>query len=88
MAVLTLVERGGATRSFHVLNVTAKTLRPLVLGNARPKAQLMTDEAPVYGYIGRKLVGHSTVNHRADEYARLGRFVRSSTTADTGERVK
>jgi transposase-like protein len=30
-AVLSLVERNGAVRSFHIANVTAKTLRPLVV---------------------------------------------------------
>ena len=79
MAVFTLVEREGHARSFHVPNVTAKSLRPLLTGNASRKSHLMTDEAPVYRNIGREFAGHSAVNHSADKYARLGGFVHSNT---------
>lgn len=47
MAVFTLVERDGEARSFHVANVTAKTLRPLIVKNADRRSHLMTDESPV-----------------------------------------
>jgi hypothetical protein len=30
----------------------------------------MTDDAPVYGPIGRQFAGHGTVNHSAEEYVR------------------
>ncbi len=46
--VVSLVERGGEVRSFHVANVTAKTLRPIIVKIASRKSTLMTDESPVY----------------------------------------
>jgi len=79
MAVFTLVEREGEARSFHVANVTAKTLRPIIVKHASRKSHLMTDESPVYPKIGDEFAGHGTVNHSADEYARLGGFIHSNS---------
>ena len=69
-AVFTLVERDGEARSFHVANVSAKTLRPIIVKTASRKSYLMTDESPVYPRIGREFTGHGTVNHSAKEYVR------------------
>jgi transposase-like protein len=69
-AVLTLVERGGEARSFQVANVTAKTLRPIIVQAASRKSTLMTDELAVYSRIGFEFSRHATVNHGAGEYAR------------------
>lgn len=71
-AVMTLVERDGGARSFHVANVTAKTLRPIVVKVASRESYLMTDEAGMYKSIGREFAGHGTVNHSIEEYARGG----------------
>jgi transposase-like protein len=46
--VVALVEREGHVRSFHVANVTAKSLRALIVTNVDPKAHLMTDESSMY----------------------------------------
>jgi transposase-like protein len=43
-AVVTLVEREGRARSFHVANVTAKTLRPIINANTSKASALMSDE--------------------------------------------
>jgi len=45
--VFSLVERDGQVRSFHVANVTAKTLRPIIVKHASRKSYLMTDECLV-----------------------------------------
>ncbi|MDP3660787.1 IS1595 family transposase [Phenylobacterium sp.] len=71
-AVVTLVERGGAARSFHVANVTAKTLRPVIVKNASRKSHLMTDGARMYPRVGREFAAHSAVDHASGEYVRLG----------------
>jgi len=68
--VFTLVERDGEARSFHVANVNAKTLRPILVKNASRKSYLMTDEHTVYPSVGREYAGHGTVNHSAEEYVR------------------
>jgi transposase-like protein len=73
--VMSLVERGGEVRSFHVKNATAKTLRETAVKIASRKSYLMTDENPAYTKLGKEFEGHGTVNHSANEYARLGGFI-------------
>jgi len=68
--VVTLVERGGRARSVKVEDVTAASLRSVVLGNADVKSALMTDELGSYRRIGRRFASHDTVNHSAEEYVR------------------
>jgi transposase-like protein len=73
--VMSLVERGGEVRSFHVKNATAKTLRDTAVKIASRKSYLMTDENAAYTKLGKEFEGHGTVNHSANEYARLGGFI-------------
>jgi len=68
--VVALVERDGSVRSFHVPNVSAKTLRPIVVSQVNRASYLMTDESAVYTDVGREFSGHGTVNHSAGEYVR------------------
>ncbi len=77
--VVSLVERGGETRSFHVANVTAATLRPIIVKHASRKSYMMTDEATVYPSIGDEFAGHGTVNHCAEEYVKTGGFHHTNT---------
>jgi transposase-like protein len=78
-AVMTLVERDGGAMSFHIANVTATTLRPIIVKHASRASHLMTDENLVYVKLGREFAGHSSVNHSADEYVRLGGFAHTNT---------
>jgi transposase-like protein len=68
--VLSLVERDGRVRSFHVPNVTAQTLKPIIVANVDKASYLMTDESPVYWSIGREFSGHGALNQSAQEYVR------------------
>jgi transposase-like protein len=68
--VLSLVERDGRVRSFHVQNVTAQTLKPIIVSYVNKATYLMTDESPIYWSIGREFSGHGAVNHSAQEYVR------------------
>src|SRR5712691_3772791 len=68
--VLSLVERDGSVRSFHVPNVTAQTLKPIIVAHVHKASYVMTDEATVYPAIGREFFGHGSVNHSAEEYVR------------------
>jgi transposase-like protein len=79
MKVLSLVERDGDVRSFHIPNVTGKTLAPILKAQIAQEAHLMTDEAPVYTKPGYAFKEHSVVNHRAYEY------VRGNVTTNTVE---
>ncbi len=79
-AVLSLIDRdNGRVRSFHVPNVTAKTLKPIIAKNVQAASVLMTDEATVYSGIGKRFEAHHTVIHSANEYARLGSYVHINT---------
>ena len=47
-AVFSLVERNGEVRSFHVANVTANTLKPILKEQVIQDAHLMTDDGRQY----------------------------------------
>ncbi len=78
-AVVTLVEREGRARSFYVANVTAKTLRPIIVTNVNKATAIMTDESRVYPGTGKEFASHTTVNHSANEYARLGGWAHTNS---------
>jgi len=69
-AVLSLVERGGEVRSFHVPGVSAKTLKPYLKYHIDPDAHLMTDDAGQYRILGPEFAQHDVVCHSNDEYVR------------------
>jgi transposase-like protein len=69
-AVMTLIERGGGARSFHIANVTAKLLRPLIVMSASRRSSLMTDDAKWYQRVGEEFASHHAVNHAQNEYVR------------------
>ena len=77
--VLTLVERNGDSHSFHIANVKAKTLRDTIVRVVDRQSHLVTDELTSYPPVGREFAGHSTVNHSASEYVRLGGFAHVNT---------
>jgi ISXO2-like transposase domain len=70
--VMTLVERGGSARSFHIDGVRAGDLLPIIRANLSKEARLMTDEANYYKVIAdiEGIASHETVNHSKDEYVR------------------
>lgn len=70
MKVVSLVERNGEKRSFHVEKINPKTLRPILEKQIAEKAKFMTDDAGVYKTIGKSCASHGIVNHTAGEYAR------------------
>lgn len=68
--IVSLVERGGEVRSFHVQSVTSKTLKPILMSQVSKDANLMTDEAKMYKNIGKEFASHNAVTHSALEYVR------------------
>lgn len=68
--VLTLVERGGSARSFHVESTSVAQIVPLVRANIAKETALMTDEANQYKAVGREFASHDAVNHGQEEYVR------------------
>jgi transposase-like protein len=68
--VLTLVERGGSARSFHVDGTRIADIAPIINANINRESKLMTDDAGWYKEIGEDFLRHDTVNHSAEEYVR------------------
>lgn len=69
-AVLSLVERGGEVRSFHVDNTSAAHVIPILKANIAKETALMTDEAGQYRYAGQHFASHDFTTHSAGEYVR------------------
>lgn len=72
MAVVSLVEREGRARSFHVANVNAKTLRGILVTNVSRDTALLTDELSGYKGVGKEFLAHGAVSHSTGEYVRDG----------------
>lgn len=79
MKVLSLVERGGNVRSFHVPDINARTLKPILKKHISKDARLMTDGAGYYRGLDKHFAEHSTVDHGHGEY------VRGDTHVNTAE---
>jgi transposase-like protein len=69
-AVLSLVERGGKVRSFHVAGTSAAHLVPILRANIAKETAVMTDEAGQYAHLSKEFASHEFVNHSAGEYGR------------------
>jgi transposase-like protein len=68
--VLTLVERGGAARSFHTDGHSVASIVPIVRQNIRRESKLMTDAAQHYKVVGKEFAEHGRVEHKRGEYVR------------------
>jgi transposase-like protein len=70
--VLTLVERGGSARSFHIDSTSIADIAPIVRANIKRETSLMTDAANQYRALGKEFATHDAVHHERDEYVRDG----------------
>jgi transposase-like protein len=69
-AVMSLIERKGRVRSRHVPEVSAKTLRPIIVDSIAKDTHFRTDESALYYGVGEHFKTHRTVNHSIKEYVR------------------
>jgi transposase-like protein len=69
-AIVSLVERGGSVRSFHVAVADAATVANIVTANIHHETRLHTDESRLYTKVGAQFAMHETINHSAKGYAR------------------
>ena len=67
--VLSLVERGGEVRSYHVAGSTVNEVVPIVNANVAKEAAVMTDAAQLYKYRLGSFASHDSVDHSKKEYA-------------------
>ena len=71
ISIVSLVERGGNVRSFHIDGtVTANTVANILFTNVKRNTTLHTDESKLYTKAGAEYASHETVAHVAKEYAR------------------
>jgi transposase-like protein len=69
-AIISLVERGGKVRSFHVPRADKATVRRIVTENIARESRLHTDESNLYKGADLFFASHETVKHSVHEYAR------------------
>jgi len=80
-AVVSLVERGGRAKTFHVERATKESVREVIVRNVSRKSKLHTDESRLYIDTGKEFAGHESVRHTAGEYVRYedGHIVHTNT---------
>lgn len=69
-SIVSLVERGGSVRSFHVAVADAASVATIVNENIARESRLHTDESKLYIKVGKNFAAHETITHSAKEYAR------------------
>jgi len=69
-SVVSLVERGGRARTFHVARADAETVMTIMADNIRPSSEIHTDESRLYNNVKHGYGGHHTVIHTGKEYVR------------------
>ncbi len=69
-AVVSLVERGGKVRSFHVDKATKASVQPIVKANIARESRLMTDESGIYANMSKSFAEHLSVVHSPGKYGR------------------
>ncbi len=69
-AIVSLVQRGGKVRSFHVENVDKATIAEIVSENIERQTRMMTDESRIYSDARKMVAQHESVRHSANEYVR------------------
>lgn len=68
--IVTLVERHGKVRSFHIPRADKATVAKIVMDNIHHESRLHTDESKLYAGAEQFFAKHETVKHSAKEYAR------------------
>ena len=69
-AIVSLIERGGEIRSFHVKQANKENVTALVNKNIAKETDLFTDESRLYKGMSEQFASHQTVKHTHGEYAR------------------
>jgi len=67
-AVLSMVERDGEVRSYHIGKTNTETVKPIVTALVHKRTVLCTDDAPVYLTVADHVAAHKVVNHSAGQY--------------------
>lgn len=84
-SVVSLVQRDGKTRSFHIANIDGNNIKPILLANIAKDSHLMTDGAWVYRVAGKEFERHEHTNHHQGEYAKPSKVAGVSAHSNTVE---
>lgn len=68
--IVSLVERGGNVRSFHIAVADKANVTRVVRENVARESFLFTDESNLYKGSEAHVIGHGTVKHSAGEYVK------------------
>jgi len=68
--ILSLVQRDGGVRSFHVKGSTVDEVVPVVNENVAQETSIMTDKAQLYKQRLQEFASHDRVDHSKKEYVR------------------
>lgn len=69
-AIVSMVERGGKVRSFHVDRADKATVAKIVVENIAKEATMHTDESRLYTGAEAHVATHETIHHASGEYVR------------------
>ena len=83
--VLSLVERGGSARSFHVESTKKEDIIPIVKANIAKETHVMTDESNTYLNLEKDFVAHGVVDHSRKEYSYTDRVSKVRISTNTVE---
>ncbi|GAA3907659.1 IS1595 family transposase [Sphingomonas limnosediminicola] len=76
--IMTLVERDGRARSFHVTHIDHTNVRAALVTNVHRSSTLMTDDARWYKNVGREFAAHGSTLHALRQFSK-GDGVHSNT---------
>ncbi|MGH9747132.1 MAG: IS1595 family transposase [Candidatus Acidiferrales bacterium] len=68
--VVSLVQRTGNVRSFHVKRVTSKNLKEVIRKNVSTESNIMTDDLNLYSGLKKEFASHDVIRHKYGQYAR------------------
>jgi transposase-like protein len=72
--VLSLIERGGEARSFHIDSTKKEDIIPIVRANIAKETHVMTDESNTYSGLDKLFDKHGVVDHSLKEYSYTDRL--------------
>lgn len=76
--ILSLVERKGKVKSFHISNVNVSTIKPILKETLHQDTNLITDKATWYRGMNKELKTHEFIRHSAKEYVKEG-YIHTNT---------
>ena len=83
--VLSLIERGGEARAFHVNSTKREDIIPIVKANIAKETHVMTDESNTYSDLGKHFKSHDVVDHSRKEYAYTDRVRNLNISINSAE---